>query len=129
VLVVVLPVGLEEGHEIIQAKLEVLDLVTTEPSGGERALAFLECEKYAPRPFSRSLARRCSRRVFAPSDGRGRMLDLRALGSTTCRPKRRYYMLSSLDLGRRNACCKCLSVQVATMRGQMFSLTGATRFE
>jgi hypothetical protein len=29
----------------------------------------------------------------------------------------------------RNACCKCLSVQVATTRGWMIPLTSATRFE
>jgi hypothetical protein len=43
-LVVVLPAGPEQGHEIIQAKLEVLDLVATERSSGESALAFLKCE-------------------------------------------------------------------------------------
>lgn len=43
-LVVVLPAGPEQGHEIFQAKLEVLDLVATKRSSGESALAFLQGE-------------------------------------------------------------------------------------
>ena len=43
-LVVIVPAGPEQGHEIFQAKLEILDLVTAERSGGESALAVLQCE-------------------------------------------------------------------------------------
>jgi len=38
------PAGPEQGHEIFQAKLEVLDLVASKRCSGESALAFLECE-------------------------------------------------------------------------------------
>ena len=41
--VVLLPARPEQGHKILQAKLEVLDLVATERGSGESPLAILQC--------------------------------------------------------------------------------------